>query len=114
MRLQPARRWRSFRALRTDHPPTQFKHQPHLSLSNENRCSTCHWRDEKEFKSAKREFEATYEGFKPGRGFVSRCHSRYTALCATCHTEAAAGEACVSCDNYHWGDFTPVYLSEGP
>ena len=86
---------------------------PHLSLGHEERCLGCHALEERDFETAKREFESAYAGYDPSAISAGDFQPMLAARCATCHTDEAAGDSCASCHNYHWGDFVPVYLSDG-
>jgi hypothetical protein len=81
---------------------TQFTHEPHLRLSPQNGCLTCH---EIERGAA---FQTSFGGLNP-QDFVSNFKPIERAVCAGCHTKAEAGESCVQCHNYHAAPIaTPV------
>lgn len=106
--------WQPHRPAPTQHPATQFRHEPHFSLEDEGRCGLCHALEPKPFGEATERFEASYAGFDPASHYESNFRPMEASLCATCHTGEAAGDACVSCHNYHLGDFVPLFLTGTP
>ncbi len=62
------------------------------------------------FEAAEAEFESVYAGYAPHAGFVSDFEPMESTGCSACHTREGAGDDCTTCHNYHWGQFTSVYL----
>jgi hypothetical protein len=99
--------WQSFTPEPDRHLPTEFRHQPHFSLDNADRCDSCHTMrtlDEDEFSEA-------YEEDANAAGHVLNFKPIALEVCGECHTQRAAGDDCVACHNYHQGESVPIYLT---
>ncbi|MCH7869162.1 MAG: hypothetical protein IH881_15815 [Myxococcales bacterium] len=99
--------WKPFTPEANQHLPTEFRHQPHFSLDNADRCDTCHRMrefDEEEFNDA-------YDAEASPEGHVLNFEPIALSVCGGCHTPNAAGDDCVACHNYHLGKSTPMYLT---
>lgn len=107
--LGAARRvnWKPFTPEANRRLPTEFRHQPHFSLDNADRCDTCHKMrvfDDDEFGDA-------YDPAASPEGHVLNFEPIALEVCGGCHTQYAAGDNCVACHNYHLGESTPMYLT---
>jgi len=107
--LGAARRvnWKPFTPEANRRLPTEFRHQPHFSLDNADRCDTCHKMrvfDDGEFGDA-------YDPAASPEGHVLNFEPIALEVCGGCHTQYAAGDNCVACHNYHLGESTPMYLT---
>ena len=94
--------------LRTMEPElyTKYQHQPPFSLLDEAGCLTCHQVD---YES---DVMASYRDLNPST-FARNFKPMSKTLCARCHEEEQAGNACTDCHNYHVGRFPPA-LSAAP
>lgn len=93
-------KWRGFYSDRVAGRFTVFSHEPHLSAVGEEGCAACHTLT----PGGSGNFMKTYSGFDPSV-FAKTFKSVDKALCATCHTEKAAGEDCTLCHAYHATEF---------
>ena len=93
--------WVGARPVANQHKFTRFSHASHFSLLSEKGCLTCHKLD------PEADFAA---GFKNADSatFANNFHNLERETCGTCHTGGAAGDACLTCHNYHIGIFRPV------
>jgi len=80
---------------------THFNHSVHFSQVEEKGCMTCH-----ELSGATT-FAAGFSDFDP-QSFTSNFSPIKREVCADCHTEVSAGDACVTCHRYHIGTFAPT------
>jgi hypothetical protein len=97
--------WWGQRASPRAHAPTRFVHRPHLSLRDREGCTTCHALE------PQADYLASFAHRDPEGAFASGFRPMARELCAGCHSRAGAGDACVSCHPYHWGEFTPAFPS---
>ncbi|MCG8324523.1 MAG: SPOR domain-containing protein, partial [Thiotrichales bacterium] len=95
--------WRPFAPDPRRQDFTVFDHTAHFSLVEKKGCGTCH-----EIDAAAR-FPDGYADFDPRR-FASNFAPMDPEVCASCHVESSAGDACTQCHRYHVGEFpiTPV------
>lgn len=90
---------------------TKFSHGPHLVLPQLENCTSCHT------INTVASTAASYTSLNPQQ-FVSDFKPLEKQQCASCHTKAAAGDACQSCHNYHveavegWRLTTPISNKE--
>ena len=73
---------------------TKFTHAPHVVIPQLADCTSCHRIDDAAIPAT------AYTDFDPRR-FASDFQPLAKRLCAECHTNTAAGDACQSCHNYH-------------
>ncbi|MBW2391507.1 MAG: hypothetical protein JRG89_24200 [Deltaproteobacteria bacterium] len=99
--------WQSFRPEPNRRLPTEFRHQPHFSLDDADRCDTCH----KMRDLGEEEFDEAYKEDTAAAGHVLNFEPIALRVCGECHTQRAAGDNCVSCHNYHQGESIPIYLT---
>ena len=85
-------------------PVTQFSHQAHFSLGDRNGCLTCH----KLTQSSQLTGES--EDYDPYT-FDSNFQAMTIDTCRQCHNAEQAGSNCMTCHNYHVGDFKPTLLT---
>jgi len=93
--------WLAFDASNVRTRFTTFSHAPHIEMAGTKGCLFCHTLT----KTASDDFMKTYAHGDPhvySQNFVSLKKS----LCATCHTEQAAGENCTQCHKYHFSEFS--------
>lgn len=92
--FSPNPRWQDF---------SVFDHTAHFSLVEKKGCSTCHEID------ARAKFPDGYKDFD-AQSFAPNFAPMDLKVCASCHVEESAGDACVMCHRYHVGEFpiTPV------
>ena len=76
----------------------RFSHSSHLNLLKEEGCYTCHK------VNPKAEFNKAYKGFDPSV-FESNFYSLKKSTCVRCHQEGQVKDNCLTCHNYHIGDF---------
>lgn len=83
---------------------TTFNHMAHFSLVEKKGCITCHQLE----PDAK--FADSYKDFDPS-AFSANFKPLKREVCAECHVQESAGDACVQCHRYHVGEFplTPVH-----
>ncbi|HEX9646680.1 MAG TPA: hypothetical protein VGB88_04230 [Alphaproteobacteria bacterium] len=80
---------------------TEYAHAPHFSLLDEKGCLTCHVIDyEADFMAGFNDLDAST--------FASNFKPMNKELCASCHVDSLAGDACTDCHNYHIGRFPPA------
>jgi hypothetical protein len=79
----------------------RFSHQAHFNLLDQEGCLTCHTFDKES------DYASSFDDNDPHK-FASNFKSLSADTCAQCHQEGKAGESCVSCHNYHVGEFDPV------
>jgi hypothetical protein len=80
---------------------TVFSHTAHLSLLGKEGCLSCHALDDDA------DFAAGFKDRDPN-SFTSNFRSIERKTCAGCHTAAKAGDSCVTCHDYHIGNFPPA------
>jgi len=93
--------WRAFDASSVKTRFTKFSHAPHIEMAGTKGCVFCHALT----KTPSGDYMKTYAHGDPhvySQNFVSLKKS----LCATCHTEQAAGENCTQCHKYHFTEFS--------
>ena len=73
---------------------TKFSHGPHLLIPQLADCTSCHGIEGKAATTT------AYTDLDPAK-FVSDFTPMAKQQCSSCHTAAAAGNACQSCHNYH-------------
>ena len=91
---------------------TSFAHAPHFGLSfgqsDEKGCLACHELD----RTAP--YQKGFEDHDPAT-FASNFTPMRIDQCADCHTEDAAGAACLTCHEYHVNEVrTPVTSTRVP
>ncbi len=92
--------WLGFRNDPNHKSFTRFNHALHLSMATEKGCDNCHKLNKK----------ANYsEAFKKGQMSAKIFQSNFKTLnrseCSGCHQKERVGEDCVSCHNFHVGQF---------
>ena len=93
--------WVGARPVANQQKFTRFSHASHFPLLGEKGCLSCHKLD------PEADFAAGFKDADPAT-FVNNFHSLERETCAACHTGGAAGDACLTCHNYHIGIFRPV------
>ena len=88
------------------HEFTRFSHEAHFNLLDQQGCQTCHQFDKDS------DFAIGFENNDP-HTFSSNFLSISQKTCAQCHQPEKAEENCLTCHNYHVGDFKPTALLEG-
>jgi hypothetical protein len=73
---------------------TRFNHAPHIVQPKAGDCASCH-----QF-AVGADFMSSYAERDPHR-FTSGFAPMQKAVCAACHTSAAAGDSCTQCHRYH-------------
>ncbi|HEX4414468.1 MAG TPA: hypothetical protein VH107_12630, partial [Lacipirellulaceae bacterium] len=86
--------WRAFDRSTASRGFTKFSHGPHLVLPQLENCTGCHT------INTTASAATSYASLNPQQ-FVSEFKLLAKQQCATCHTKAAAGDACQACHNYH-------------
>ncbi|MDA0822181.1 MAG: hypothetical protein O3C28_07120 [Proteobacteria bacterium] len=79
-----------------------FSHQAHFNLLDQDGCLACHAFDKES------DYASSFDNNNDPHKFASNFKSLSAETCAQCHQEGKAGESCVSCHNYHVGEFKPV------
>ena len=102
--------WLPFQPRTDQHTFTKFRHAPHLELGDQKACVLCHRLEDSEKSDvASSQVLASYVNER-----VTDFRSNFTpmtrATCTTCHTPEAAGDACLSCHNYHVGTFVATMM----
>lgn len=77
---------------------TRFSHKSHLNLIKEQGCFTCH------DINKEADFAKIYDNQDPSF-FESNFTSISKAKCTQCHQEEGVNDSCLTCHNYHIGDF---------
>ena len=95
--------WSPFAAT-TLRPVTQFSHEAHFSLGDQDGCLTCH------DLTRTSQFAKGFEDYNPD-SFASNFKAMTIATCRQCHNAEQAGSDCTTCHNYHVGDFKPTLLT---
>ncbi len=88
--------WRSHRDDSAQRGHTIFAHRPHLALTGELSCQTCHALDESAAKASvagQTKFDPITSNFRP----------LAKDTCASCHRPGAVSDGCTSCHTYHAG-----------
>ena len=98
--------WSAARPVSHERKVTRFAHAVHFSLLDDKGCLTCH--------TLNPEAEVM-ESFKDADPltFASNFRAMQKPVCTTCHTSGQAGDACLTCHNYHVGTVASV-LSKAP
>lgn len=94
-------KWRAFNTRRVKNRFTTFSHEPHISAVGSQGCMACHALS----PAGGGDFLKTYESGDPA-SYVQNFVDLDKGLCASCHTEKAAGETCTLCHNYHATEFS--------
>ncbi len=90
--------WRPFAPDPRRQDFTVFNHTAHFSLVEKKGCATCHE------IAASAAFAEGYKDFDAAT-FASNFAPMDRMVCASCHVEDSAGDACVTCHRYHVGEF---------
>jgi len=96
-------KWHPVRPKEDRKPFTWFPHAAHFGMLREEGCQTCHHIDEKAA------YQKSYEDLDPTT-FQSNFQPLDRQICIQCHTADEAGDACMSCHNYHAGPALPPAL----
>ena len=80
----------------------RFSHMAHVSLVGDEGCVTCHAIDKKT------DYLSSFENLNP-LSFQGNFQDIDNVTCANCHTEGKTRQNCLTCHNYHVGDFVPDY-----
>ena len=96
--------WRGKQPSLNEQKFTQFSHTVHFPLLDKNGCTDCHSVNPEAKPQAgyKDRDPMTFEG---NYGNIAR------QTCAQCHAKNQARDSCVTCHNYHIGDFPPAMTS---
>ena len=94
--------WHPARPVPNEHSFTKFSHDAHFSLLDQKGCITCHQ------LNAQAEYQQAFKDNLSPALFTSNFSPMQKAVCAECHTPAAAGDTCLKCHAYHVGNFTPT------
>ena len=96
--------WTGVRPVKDQQKFTRFSHISHFSLLDEEGCLLCHNLN----PAAK-----LAEGFKDRNSDIFESNFTHIArkTCSGCHTQADAGERCLTCHEYHIGVFPPAMIS---
>ncbi len=94
-------KWEAFSAQRVKSRFTKFSHDAHISAVGSKGCVSCHQLS----PTPSGDHLKTYQGGDPGV-YDQNFMTLDKQLCATCHTEQAAGETCVLCHQYHSTEFS--------
>ena len=95
--------WSPFLAT-TTRPVTQFSHQAHFSLGDQDGCLTCH-------NLTQNALFAEGHGDYDADSFASNFKPMTIGTCRQCHNAEQVGSDCMTCHNYHVGDFNPTLLT---
>jgi hypothetical protein len=87
--------WRPFNADRVKKRFTTFSHKRHIAAVGEKGCQACH-----ALKQGGDEFLQTYSQGTPSN-YTPNFKPMKKALCARCHAQQTAWQACTLCHNYH-------------
>ncbi|PPR15103.1 MAG: hypothetical protein CFH37_01562, partial [Alphaproteobacteria bacterium MarineAlpha9_Bin7] len=93
--------WRGVQPHPSQHSFTTYSHESHFSLLDETGCLTCHTVNQES------EFAVGFEDRDPTT-FMSNFKPMEQAVCANCHQAKKATDSCLTCHNYHVGEFTPA------
>ena len=101
--------WRGLRPDHDQHNFTRFSHRAHFSMLDERGCVTCHRIN---FQSREKPYlgSFSYHSEEDPVGFISNFKPIEQATCASCHTKNMSGESCLTCHNYHVGEFKSTQL----
>jgi len=96
--------WTGVRPVKAQQKFTRFSHISHFSLLDKEGCLLCH-----NINPAAK----VAEGFKDRNieTFESNFADIERKTCSGCHTEAEAGERCLTCHEYHIGVFSGTMIS---
>ena len=83
---------------------TQFSHEAHFSLGDQDGCLTCHE------LTRTSQFAEGFEDYD-AHTFASNFKPMTIGTCRQCHNAEQAGSDCMTCHNYHVGDFKPTLLT---
>lgn len=98
--------WQGLRPDHQRHLFTRFSHEAHFSLLDERGCVTCHpLRFEKPEKPYLASFPYHRREGEEMIGFAGNFKPVDHATCANCHAENLVGGDCLTCHNYHVGEF---------
>ncbi len=104
--------WTGKRPDLTQRKATRFSHASHFHLLEERNCVTCHRLN---FSATSKDYLAAFEYYnpEPPQETTSNFQRINKATCAQCHTRESAGENCLSCHNYHVGNFARIPPGSG-
>lgn len=77
---------------------TRFSHASHFALMSKDGCSVCHVLD------PKADYAASFDDHDPSV-FASNFKAMKLDQCADCHHPEGSGDNCLTCHNYHVGEF---------
>jgi hypothetical protein len=87
---------------------TRFVHEPHLTMTDDRGCLTCHT------LAKDRTYLKSYEHGEP-KTFTSNFDPVKRAICQTCHNNTKARQDCQNCHSYHVnGVVTPSMQTKLP
>lgn len=105
--------WRAWRPTTYEHEFTQFTHLPHTTGADRERCTTCH-RFQEQIVLRRPEF--IHSDWTINTTSASSETSGFTPIgrqtCAECHKPKAVRDNCLTCHNYHIGQFERVDWSK--
>lgn len=77
----------------------KFAHSPHLTIASLSDCRSCHILADRATQGS--ETPSSWSG-------VSEFKNMTKMLCASCHQDGLAGDACTQCHNYHVHGFSKI------
>ena len=103
--------WQGLRPDHQRHRFSKFSHQAHFSLLDQRGCVTCHQlRPGQKEEPYLASFAYHLREAEEKVDFASNFKAIDHATCASCHTEKLAGGDCLTCHNYHIGEFDYTLL----
>ena len=99
-------RWKARQSDPSAHEFNKFSHQAHFNLLGSDGCLSCHKFDNES------DYAGSFEDRDP-LTFASNFDTISEQTCQNCHQEDKAGESCLTCHNYHIGEFAPVLTETG-
>lgn len=97
---QPQMQWRMRQPVAFKQRFTRFVHKDHMSVMGESGCKRCHEFD----KNA--DYLSSFEHQDPSK-FQSNFKPILKSVCAECHTRVNHNDSCLTCHEYHVGEFNP-------
>ena len=98
--------WKARQSDPSIHGFNKFSHQAHFNLMSDTGCLGCHSFDKES------DYAGSFADFDPDT-FASNFNTISEQTCQECHQEDKAGENCLTCHNYHIGEFAPVLSESG-
>ncbi len=102
--------WTAFQPQIATRGFSTFAHAPHLQLGDQKACVICHVLEDAAASEAARSKVLESFAHTQVSTFTGNFSPMTKDTCSACHNSKTAGDACVTCHNYHIGELVPTML----